>query len=100
MTSKQLSERANQIRRETAFRLEKILESGASYNKWLPTYKVEMRDPMSRSYYFVPLDTSKKGKRRIYTTRGAIPSPQDLFISYMSRKDINRLEHNLSTKST
>lgn len=97
MTSQQLSERANAIRRETAFRLEKILERGSHYNKWLPTYKIEIHDPSMTAYYFVPLDTSKKGKRRIYTTRGAIPNPSDLFLSYMSHKDINRLEHSLKS---
>ena len=95
MTSQPSSEKENSIRRETAFRLEKILRSRLSYNNWLPLYEIDMNVPEKRKYLFVVLDCNKKGKRRIYTTRGAVPSPTDLFICYMSSKDIKRLDARL-----
>ena len=98
MTSQPSNERENSIRRETAFRLEKILRSKLSYNNWLPLYEIEMNTPENRKYLFVALDSKKKGKKRIYTTRGATPSAHDLFICYMSRKDIRRLDARLGPR--
>ena len=95
MTSKLSSERENSIRRETAFRLEKILQSPSSFNKWLPVYEIEINSPEVRTFQFVPLDSRRKGKKRIYTTRGAVPNQNDLFICYMGRKDIRRLDNRL-----
>ena len=95
MTSQPSNEKENSIRRETAFRLEKILRSRLSYNNWLPLYEIDMNVPEKRKYLFVVLDCNKKGKRRIYTTRGAVPSSTDLFICYMSSKDIKRLDARL-----
>ena len=96
MTSTLSSERENSIRRETAFRLEQILRSSSSYNKWLPSYEIEMNFPEVKKFLFVPLDNKKKGKKRIYTTRGAVPNPNDLFICYMSRKDLIRMDARIS----
>lgn len=98
MTSRQSNENENSIRRETAFMLEKILRSQMSYNNWLPLYEIEMNTPERRKFLFVALDNKKRGKKRIYTTRGATPSPNDLFISYMSRKDIRRLDAKLGPR--
>ena len=98
MTSMPSNERENSIRREVAFRLEQILRSSSSFNKWLPVYEIEINSPEVRTFLFVPLDIKKKGKKRIYTTRGAFPSQNDLFISYMSRKDLRRMDNRLGPK--
>ena len=98
MTSMPSNERENSIRREVAFRLEQILRSPSSFNKWLPVYEIEINAPEVRTFFFVPLDIKKKGKKRIYTTRGAFPSQNDLFISYMSRKDLRRMDNRLGPK--
>lgn len=100
MTSMQSREFENSIRRETAFRLAEVLKNRSTVRQILPVYEIQICSTGCKRYLFVPLDTSKKGKKRIYTTRGATPSSSDLFISYMSEKDARRLEHRLEKASS
>lgn len=95
MTSTLSSESENSLRRETALRLENILRTGSGISKYLPQYEIKLGREGGRKLTFVALDNRKKGKKRIYTTRGAVPSPEDLFICYMSRKDVKRLDRRL-----
>lgn len=92
MTSTQSREFENSIRRETAFRLAEILKNRSTIRQILPVYEIQISAACCKRFLFVPLDTSKKGKKRVYTTRGATPNSSDLFISYMSEKDARRLE--------
>ena len=95
MTSTLSREKENSIRRETSLRLAEVLRNRSSVNRWLPQYEVELGSPAQRKLLFVVLDSKKKGKKRIYTTRGAVANAEDLFISYVSRKDIKRLDYRL-----
>ena len=99
MTSTLLREKENSIRRETSLRLAEVLRHKSSIHKWLPLFEIELASDPPRKLPFVALDNRKKGKKRIYTTRGAIPNSNDLFIAYASAKDLKRFERNMGTKA-
>lgn len=71
----------------------RVLRSLPAVESVLPDYVVHL--PTSFRYgatkFLVPLSTKQSGKRRIYCSSAFVQTPKDIYLSYMSKKDVIRI---------
>lgn len=85
------------LRRELAFRLDnyltqigiprRYLSGHCSNGKILPEYSLSLAGETLKLTY---LKAKDKGKRRVYTNRGCKATRNDVFISYIRKKDVRK----------